>query len=614
LRIFTTLLTALILALVYLSGLKAQTSGNDVFGNSFLDLEINVRLSDAADKRPISFMVDNRDNYYEQYDSQPGENVRIRLPFGSIYEVSFTAMGYTNSWVIINLKDSLNEIELSGINWKKQGLLGNKDNRFVFLKDKESPRILWSQLSFELTKLEGLPSEFFEDMHTAQPFGSMIYCRTKKQFDFSINYNAHNLQKLAEQNRKARILSQHPELLQYFVALTDTLKLKEFLITKQNEELLKERLKLLEEQRLSEGLENEKSLKESELQKALAISLAKQQELDLAKERSLNEEQSRIRSDLMMQLEREHFENQKVADEQRIREQELINKANLKQLEIAEQEKKRRELELSNQKIKQQSLGVVAIFISLIALLFVRGYILKRRTAKDLAQQNEVISKQNQEIEKEKRRSDELLLNILPEKIAVELKEKGTTDAQLIDEATVLFTDFKDFSKLSERLSPKDLVAEINECFSAFDLIMQQYGVEKIKTIGDAYMAAGGIPLPNKSHAEDVVSAALAIQDFMKKHKEEKQAAGAFYFEIRIGVHTGPLVAGIVGVKKFAYDIWGDTVNTASRMESSGETGKVNISGSTYELVKSRFHCSYRGKIEAKGKGAIDMYFVEGRL
>ena len=213
-------------------------------------------------------------------------------------------------------------------------------------------------------------------------------------------------------------------------------------------------------------------------------------------------------------------------------------------------------------------------------------------------------------IVKERRKSEKLLLNILPVEVAEELKSKGSADAKLINEVTVLFTDFKGFTQLSEKLSPQALVAEINDCFSAFDHIMQKYGVEKIKTIGDAYMAAGGLPTPNKTHADDVVKAAVDIQAFMSKHKADKVAKNELYFDIRIGIHTGPVVAGIVGVKKFQYDIWGDTVNTASRMESSGEVGKVNISGTTYELVKDRFNCIYRGMVAAKGKGEIAMYFV----
>jgi adenylate cyclase len=217
---------------------------------------------------------------------------------------------------------------------------------------------------------------------------------------------------------------------------------------------------------------------------------------------------------------------------------------------------------------------------------------------------------QRNKIKAGKKQSDELLLNILPAEVAEELKAKGSAEAKLIDDVTVLFTDFKGFTQLSEKLSPKELVGEINTCFSAFDNIMQKHGVEKIKTIGDAYMAAGGLPTPNKTHAEDVVKAALEIQSFMANHKQQRETEGKLFFEIRIGVHTGPVVAGIVGIKKFAYDIWGDTVNTASRMESSGSVGMVNISETTYNLVKDKFPCEYRGEVEAKGKGVMKMYFV----
>jgi adenylate cyclase len=223
---------------------------------------------------------------------------------------------------------------------------------------------------------------------------------------------------------------------------------------------------------------------------------------------------------------------------------------------------------------------------------------------------NQQILKEKHRVYKEKENAEELLLNILPFEIAMELKEKGHSEAKLLDQVTVLFTDFKGFTKIAEELQPKELVENIHECFKAFDEITEKYGIEKIKTMGDSYMAAGGLPVPNETHAIDVVCAAFEIQRVMDRINKAKIAAGKKPFEIRIGIHTGPVVAGIVGIKKFSYDIWGDTVNTASRMESSGVEGKINISGQTHEFVKDQFKCIHRGKVAAKNKGDVDMYFV----
>ncbi len=221
-----------------------------------------------------------------------------------------------------------------------------------------------------------------------------------------------------------------------------------------------------------------------------------------------------------------------------------------------------------------------------------------------------IIFRQRNKISNEKKRSDELLLNILPSETAEELKATGMARAKDYQEVTVLFTDFKNFTAISEKLSAQELVNEINFCYSAFDEIVTRYGLEKIKTIGDSYMCASGLPNENPDHAINAVKAALEMCSFIKQEKEKRATTNAPFFEVRIGLNSGPVVAGVVGIKKFAYDIWGDTVNIASRIESAGETGKVNISESTYHLVKAQFNCQYRGKIQAKNKGEIDMYFV----
>ena len=232
--------------------------------------------------------------------------------------------------------------------------------------------------------------------------------------------------------------------------------------------------------------------------------------------------------------------------------------------------------------------------------------------ARNAELEREVVER-TRELREAKKRTDDLLLNILPEEVAEELKAKGHADAKHFDQVTILFTDFKGFTEASEKLSPQELVEELNTCFKAFDGIITARGIEKIKTIGDAYMCVGGLPVPASSTPAGVVQAALEMQAFMIARKVDRDALDKPSFEMRVGIHTGPVVAGIVGVKKFAYDIWGDTVNTASRMESSGEVGQVNISEATYELVKNEAGLMFtpRGKVQAKGKGEMEMYFVD---
>jgi class 3 adenylate cyclase len=267
---------------------------------------------------------------------------------------------------------------------------------------------------------------------------------------------------------------------------------------------------------------------------------------------------------------------------------------------LLDAEVRRREAEIRQAEIMRNSLfgGALALIV-LIGLLWNRNRI-KTKANQELEEKNTII-------QKERKRSDDLLLNILPEKTANELKEKGKAQARKYEEVTVLFSDFKSFTTIAEKMSPEELVDELDECFRAFDAITSKYGVEKIKTIGDAYMCVGGLPDPNETHAKDVVNAAIEMQNWLKARKADKKDG----FEMRIGIHTGPVVAGIVGSRKFAYDIWGDTVNLAARMEQNSEPGKINVSKDTYEKVKDDFTCSYRGKITAKNKGEVDMYFLE---
>ena len=249
--------------------------------------------------------------------------------------------------------------------------------------------------------------------------------------------------------------------------------------------------------------------------------------------------------------------------------------------------------------------------IILIGLLY---GIYRLRTAtlrKQKTKLEQTVKERTAEVVKQKEKSEELLLNILPSEVADELKEKGYTTAKSFDEVTVLFSDIKGFTNVAEKMTAQELVKEINTYFSAFDGIIQKYGLEKIKTIGDAYVAAGGLPEKNSATVQNVVEAAIAMQKEIGILKQQRVSSNKPYFELRIGIHTGPVVAGVVGIKKFQYDIWGDTVNLAARMEQSGVPGKINISQHTYELIKAQFNCVHRGKIEAKNKGEIDMYFVE---
>jgi adenylate cyclase len=270
------------------------------------------------------------------------------------------------------------------------------------------------------------------------------------------------------------------------------------------------------------------------------------------------------------------------------------------EIDLLTKDKQLQEVSLQKQRIAKNAFLVGLLLILIITFIIFRNYLAKVKI-------NKILDRQKEEIEK-------LLLNILPKKIAKELQEQGTAKSRDYESVTVLFTDFKDFTQISANLTPVELVTELNDYFTAFDEICEKYNLEKIKTIGDSYMCAGGLPVRNKTHPFDTIRAAMEMQKYAHEKNKLRESGATGKWELRAGIHTGPIMAGVVGKKKYAYDIWGSTVNVASRMESAGEAGKVNISEATYELIKDKFKCHHRGKVSAKNVGEIDMYFVESEM
>lgn len=268
-----------------------------------------------------------------------------------------------------------------------------------------------------------------------------------------------------------------------------------------------------------------------------------------------------------------------------------------------EQEKRERDLVFNERLQVERSRKIIFMISGLFLLVLAVGFFLRYQFVK---KSREIISK-------EKDRSDELLLNILPAEVAEELKAKGSSDAKDFDQVTVIFTDFADFTKKVQQLSAQELVKELNICFKAFDHIIHDLGLEKIKTIGDAYMAAGG--LNSKSGAKEVALAAIQMKKFIDERNADPNISKKIKFDMRCGINSGPVVAGIVGIKKFQYDIWGDTVNTAQRMEANCEINRINISENTYSLLKDDSHFTFteRGFMAVKGKGEMEMWYVDER-
>ncbi len=259
---------------------------------------------------------------------------------------------------------------------------------------------------------------------------------------------------------------------------------------------------------------------------------------------------------------------------------------------------KQAEIDLMEQQKKTQQVIGIATAVALISIIVI---------AIGLYRRNRYISKTRRIIEKERNRSDKLLRNILPEETAEELKNAGKVRSKKFDSVSVLFADIVGFTKISESLTPEDLVEKVDNYFSKFDEFTEKYSLEKIKTMGDCYMCAAGLPFASKDHATNIIMVGFEMIAYMEEMRMKNEELRNFH--LRIGVNSGPVVAGVVGSKKFSYDIWGDTVNIASRMESSSEMDRINISANTYELIKDDFECEYRGEIEVKNKGTMRMYY-----
>lgn len=345
-------------------------------------------------------------------------------------------------------------------------------------------------------------------------------------------------------------------------------------------------------------LKNEQEIKDANLRNSKLEAQKANQELDLIQIKLLAEKKDREVEVAKQQQQLAEMETANASAEKEKAEREA---------KISKQNQNIAELQLEQAKTFRQFIYGLGTLLALVFIMILSAWYYARVA-------NQRLAAKNKEIEEERRKSENLLLNILPLETANELKTTGIATPKEYDKVTVLFADFTNFTKISEQLSPEQLLHELNDCFREFDKITEQHGLEKIKTIGDGYMCAGGVPVANESNPTDAIYAAIEMQKFMKERFEEKTKAGIPYWNMRIGIHTGHVIAGVVGTKKFAYDIWGDTVNIASRMETSCENGKINISSSTREYVNGLFEYDFRGEVEVKHGNKVGMYFVKNHI
>ncbi len=434
-----------------------------------------------------------------------------------------------------------------------------------------------------ISNLQALGEYFFQigKLDSAEIYVNMAYKRAIKMDN--IGEQAASLEKLSKIFEKQM---RYDSAYTYYKTYID--KKNSLETTEKLKEITQTTLKYVFNKK-EDSLKQEQIIIDNKLQQQILIANQQKQQIKLQEA----EQQIQNLAFLKTQADLEIEQNTRTEKEKQL---ELVQKE--KQIQQTTLDLQQAEIKLQDSEInKQNTLRLFYLIgISLLGILLV--FIFRNF---------QIQKKSNKIIGKEKAKSDNLLLNILPNQVAEELKEKGSADARFYENVSVIFTDFVGFTKVAESLSPQELVNELHTCFSAFDAIVLKYDIEKIKTIGDAYMAVSGLPTANQDHAKNAVNAAKEFLAFIE-HRRKREKIG---FEIRIGIHSGPVIAGIVGTKKFAFDIWGDTVNIAARMESSGKPGQINISEHTYHHIKNQTTCQPRGKIMAKNKGEMEMYFVE---
>lgn len=467
-----------------------------------------------------------------------------------------------------------------------------------------------NNIAIELAKETKQATVLAEAYKTAADLYHELY-DFEKAFAFYKSYlNLVDSVRLEEQARQQRLNQQRS-------LLSEAEGQIKYLIARQNYKDLelgqvrfeRERLELL-----NKNLELESRQKEDKI-----LLYQAQKAVDGAKQRELISEAMRSRQALLLAARELDTEKQKREISELKRQDEIDRTRRMVDSTSRAQEVAilRKDKDITDLQLRQQDTfrrfvyGLGSLLIVILGLLAL-GWAFARRTNNRLNKQNRKIQAQNLEIAEERHKSDRLLRNVLPEEIAQELKTKGYATPRYYDSVTVVFTDFVNFTRLSANLAPEALVDELDECFLAFDEICEKHGLEKIKTIGDAYMCAGGIPIPNETHPTDAVAAAAEMLLWLQTRNNEN--SNAIFQEMRIGVHTGPVVAGVIGKNKFAYDIWGDAVNLAARLEQHGVSGKINISTQTAEAVKDHYNVSYRGVKEVYNKDPMDMYFIEERI